>query len=345
MSHYALYISSKKAWGAMLAEIARARQSIYLEMYIMVDDASGSEFVELLARKAREGVLVKIVLDSFGSYSLSDEAVLTLRKSGAEVLFFSRWLHRLHRKLLIVDERVAISGGVNIHTRAESWVDLALRVTAHRAVSVALGLFAKTYFMAGGRDEAIRRFSQQKKTRRLSAMFVQYGTQEKHRGLKRFYMKMIAEARTSIRIVTPYFVPDRWLAAALDAAALRGVAVDILVPKVSDLWFMDRANHFSLLKMAKTGVRVFLYPRMNHAKVLVVDGREALVGSQNMDALSFNRNIESGVLISDPAVVDDIATVVQQWMSESEILNAKTYRRRWYDFVLAPVIRLFQPFL
>ena len=281
------------------------------------------------------------------------------RAAGVEVLFFSRWLHRLHRKLLVVDERVAISGGVNIHSGAESWADLAVRVSGRRAVRVALGLFAKTYFMAGGTDPAMRPFL----LRHAlfgggAAEFLRYGPDEAGEAqemqkaeaphgqtLKALYKEKLFGAARSIRLVTPYFAPDRWLVAALDAAVLRGVTVEILVPKKCDLWFMDRVNLFYILKMSRSSVSFFLYPKMNHAKVLLIDGREALVGSQNLDALSFNRNIESGVLVADPALAGEISAVVESWKAESEAFPKGAYRREWYDYVLAPVIRIFQPFL
>jgi len=329
----------------MLREIGRAEHSIYIEMYIMIDDTRGGEFIELLSQKAGSGVRVKLVLDSFGSFSLSGSAIEMLRASGVEVLFFSRWLHRLHRKLLIVDERIAITGGVNIHRGAEGWADLALRLEGRHTVRTALHLFAKTYFMAGGKDPYLHQFLQANLFRKLKTSFLHYGPHEKKKTLKRLYKEKLFEAKRSIMIVTPYFAPDRWLIGALDAAVLRGVVVAIVVPQLSDSWFMDRANRFYMQKMTKTNVQFFLFPKMNHAKVFVIDEREALVGSQNLDALSFNRNIESGVMIENQDIVRDISMIVEKWKSESERFQKARYARQWYDYVLAPIIRLLQPFL
>ena len=326
----------------MLAEIEQAEHSIFIEMYIMVDDTRGFEFIKALEKKARAGVQVKLVLDSFGSFSLSNDAIDKLRASGAEVLFFSRWLHRLHRKLLVVDEQVAITGGVNIHRDARHWADFALRMKGGRVIRTALQSFAKIYFKSGGKDSSMRRFLKHSLFAKTGASFLSYGRRMR---LKRLYKEKLFTAKHSVVLVTPYFVPDRWLVEALDGAALRGVSVDIVLPQKSDSWFMDRSNHFYILKMAKTNVRFFLYPKMNHAKIFIVDEAEALIGSQNIDALSFNRNVESGVLINDNEVVADISRIVKTWENESKIFRGNEYRRRWYDYILAPIIRLLQPFL
>ena len=326
----------------MLEEIGRARRSVCIEMYILVDDARGTEFISLLEQKARGGVRVKLVLDSFGSFGLSGKAVSALRASGVEVLFFSRWLHRLHRKLIIIDEHTAITGGVNIHREAEAWADLAVRVRNHRVVRTALRLFCMTYFRAGGKDASLRPFLRHDPLAAPGTSFLSYGPRTK---LKHVYQEHIFGAQKTIKLATPYFAPGRWLMAALDAAALRGVQVDVIVPQTTDSWFMDRVNRFYMKKMERTKVRFFLYPGMNHAKVLVLDDEAALVGSQNLDSLSFEFNLESGILMNDPDVVEHVFRIMEEWERESKIFHANSYVRRWYDRILAPLIRLFQPFL
>ncbi len=345
MTRYAFYTSSKIAWHAMLREVERAERSICLEMYILVDDdADGALFIDALVAKARRGVAVRLVLDGFGSFSLSRAALEKLKDAGAEVIFFSHWLERLHRKLLIVDEHIAIAGGVNIHAGARLWTDLAFKVSGRHSVRLALHAFAKTYTRAGGTDPAIAAYAKHS-AGKTKVDFLHHWPGERRRTLRHLYEEKLRAAQSSVLLVTPYFVPDRWLMALLDQAALRGVRVDVIIPKLSDSWFMDRANHFYLLQMQKTKVHFFLYPKMNHAKVLVVDESEALVGSQNLDSLSFNRNAESGVVFSDTEVVGRILRIVTVWKGESRPIEEERYTRQWYDYVLAPVIRLFQPFL
>ena len=107
---YKFYTNSESAWQAMFETISSAKESVSLEMYIFIDDMKAINFLELLAKKAREGVRVSIVLDSFGSADMSSAGIRTLRDSGAEVFFFSHLLHRPHRKILIIDERIAFIG-------------------------------------------------------------------------------------------------------------------------------------------------------------------------------------------------------------------------------------------
>ena len=326
----------------MLGELERADRSIYLEMYIMIDDVQGKVFMRILEQKAEEGLSVKLVLDSFGSLDLSTATVERLRNKGVEVLFFSRWLHRLHRKLLIIDERVVITGGVNIHRSAETWADLAIRIKGDKVVRTALRFFTRTYFTSGGTDVRMRRFLKQNSTGISGSSFLSSGPRYK---FKHLYRDKIAGAVHSVCLVTPYFAPGRWLMGVLDTAALRGVSVTILVPATCDSWFMDRVNRFYMTKMQKTNVQFFLYPEMNHAKVLVLDQTEVFVGSTNIDSLSFNYNLESGVLIKDAIEIRKVDDIVDGWMSESEPFEGDTFRPRWYDRLLSPVIRLFQPFL
>ena len=341
MARHTFFTTSRRAWIAMLSEIEQAKTSIFIEMYIMVDDMQGNKFIEILKRKAREGVKVKLVLDSFGSFSLSNDAISELRKSGAEVLFFSRFLHRMHRKILIVDENILITGGVNIHRSAEGWEDLSLRVKSRFVVRVALRLFANSYYKVGGQDAALRKFLKGSKSSRNETRFFSFGP---HKRLKQLYKEKLFAAKQSIQIVTPYFVPGRWLRAALDTAVLRGVAVEIIVPKISDSWFMDRANYFYISKLKKS-FQFVLFPRMNHSKILIVDKAGVLVGSQNLDALSFDYNLESGVFMTEPEAVQSVVQIVEEWKRESEIFRAEAYTPRWYDYILSPIVRLLQPFL
>ncbi|MBI4993789.1 hypothetical protein HZC33_02425 [Candidatus Wolfebacteria bacterium] len=141
---YKFYTTSESAWAAMLKDIKAAKKSIYLEMYIFVDNTSGYNFFEILKQKADEGVKVKIIIDSFGSSELSQKMIDELRKVGAEVLFFSYWFERIHKKILIIDENIVFLGGVNIHKFFRKWNDLQIRLEGSIA-KYSLRSFARIY--------------------------------------------------------------------------------------------------------------------------------------------------------------------------------------------------------
>ena len=126
--NYKFFTNSEKAWKAMFEAILNAKKSIYLEMYIFQNDMKEFDFFHLLKEKAKQGLQVKLILDSFGSAGLSDSAISELKEAGVEMLFLSYLLHRMHRKVLIVDERVAFIGGVNLHRDSRFWNDLMVKI-------------------------------------------------------------------------------------------------------------------------------------------------------------------------------------------------------------------------
>src|SRR3989338_7537733 len=128
MKNYKFLTNSERAWRAMYEAISNAQKSIYLEMYIFDDGMTEFDFFKLLLQKAKQGLKVKLIMDSLGSSGLSGEAVSELDKAGVEVLSLSYLLHRMHRKVLVVDELVAFVGGVNLHQNSRFWNDLMVSI-------------------------------------------------------------------------------------------------------------------------------------------------------------------------------------------------------------------------
>ncbi len=341
------FTNSEKSWEAMLGAMMSARESIYMEMYIFSDDMSEYNFFSVLERKAKEGVRVRIILDSFGSLSLSNDSVARLRASGAEVIFLSKFLHRLHRKILIIDERVAFLGGVNIHKSAQMWTDLMVRIEG-KIVERVVRLFARDYVNAGGHDIEIAIKNKKVFFHKTQTWVVSHSPLKNKFGLKTAYKKHINEAKTRITLVTPYFMPKRWLLAHLHQAILRGVEVNILVPKSVEESFydiMNKANYFYMYRAGKLGVNFYLEPFMNHAKLMIVDGREAIVGSQNLDFLSFELNSEIGVFFKDQDTLGKLESIVAKWKKETTLFDPKDYTPSLIDSVLSHILNFFVRFL
>ena len=131
---YKFFTNSERAWRAMFEAIKDAEESVYLEMYIFTNDMTQYDFLQLLKEKARKGLQVKIILDALGSRELSDKAIAGLRESGAELIFLSHFFHRTHRKILIVDERRAFVGGVNMSQKFRFWNDLVAEVRGNKGL-------------------------------------------------------------------------------------------------------------------------------------------------------------------------------------------------------------------
>lgn len=320
---YKLYTSSQKAWDGMLEAMAAARQSIYLEMYIFLDDTETThDFFSLLEAKARAGLEVVIVADYFGSYSLSAKAIKALRAAGVEFLYFNHWFRHTHRKILIIDQKVAFLGGVNIARKISNWLDLQIRLEGH-IVEPLLKSFAHAYELAGGKREAILQFRRRLLTKKIKSWVTDnLGVVNRPYYLNNYYKTRLSEAQRSITIVTPYLLPPHWLIRLLDEAAQRGVQVEVLIPNDTDIKPINRVNYLNACRLASFGARVYLMPAMNHAKIMIIDGQEGVIGSQNMDVLSFNFNIEAGVFFRQKDLIDDLARIVTHWKEGAVTLEA-----------------------
>ncbi len=342
---YKFFANSQKSWQAMYDIMFSAKKSIYLEMYIFQDDMVDFNFLELMKEKAKNGIRVKVILDFFGSYSLSNKVIFGLKEAGVELIFQSYFLHRTHRKILIVDEKIAFIGGVNFHQSASLWDDLMVQVKG-QLVFFIVKSFAKVYAECGGKDSLILIHNKSKIFKdTLHDWLVEHSPIKNKYNLKKIYKKHLSHAKVSITIVTPYLMPKRWLIGALHQASLRGVSVDILVPRNTDSYFIDRVNHFYMHKLSKLGINFYLEPQMNHAKIMVIDSKEAIVGSNNLDYLSFELNSEVGIFFNEPIAIHKISEIIKKWAKDVVIFDTKTYKMKWFDYILYLIIKVFYKIL
>ncbi|MES3032117.1 MAG: phosphatidylserine/phosphatidylglycerophosphate/cardiolipin synthase family protein [Patescibacteria group bacterium] len=337
------FTNSEKAWKVMFESITNARQSIYLEMYIFNNDMKEFNFFHLLKAKAKLGLRVKLILDSFGSAGLSNGAMLELREAGVEILTMSYLLHRMHRKVLVVDERIAFIGGVNLYQKSRFWNDLMVRIKGNLVKKVTAS-FKKSYVNAGGIDPLLLDKSEKMKREKVDTWIVEHSPEKNRSNFKRIYKNYLNGARQNIIFITPYFIPKRWLRAALHQAVLRGVEVEVLVPKHTDHFIVDRVNYFYIYKISKLGIKFYMEKKMNHAKAIIIDSREAMVGSQNLDFLSFDFNSEVGIFFKDLEVVSKLEDIASDWKQDAVLFDHRTYQPKWFDYILSPLINIFHIF-
>ena len=324
----------------MLEAIVAARESVYLEMYRFDTDTEGFNFTDELAKSARNGVKVIVILDVLGSWTLSKEGIERLKKSGVEVLFYSFFLRRTHRKILIVDGKTAFVGGVNIRGKYTFWKDLQVKVTG-KVVESIVRSFARVYHECGGRDVALTSILPRSVLAKTKFWFLERGIGKREHLLRKYYEDRIKNAEKSIVFVTPYLLPPRWLIAHLHQAILRGVIVEILLPYATDHRLANRANWSFAAFLSRLGARCYFMKGMNHAKAILIDSREGMVGSGNLDFLSFNWNIEAGIFFSEPAMVRDLAKIVHGWKSKATLFDQSKAKFHWYDIPMAFLLRLF----
>lgn len=342
---YKLYTTSLKAWDAMLAAIESAKKSIYLEMYIFLGDTTEShDFIGQLIRKAKEGAKVIIVADSFGSSELKKESIESLRQAGVEFIFFSTWLRHIHRKILIIDEEIAFIGGVNIGKSFAEWNDLQLNLRG-RIVKALLKSFAYTYEMAGGKNLRILKFRDKSLGKKLRTWLLEHRPNKNIYALKDVYIEKIPQAKKSIKIVTPYFGPPRWLVALLDEARKRNVSIEIYLPRKTDFPLVSRIHLRYMCNLSPLGIRFFLLNKMNHAKILLLDDEESFVGSSNFDFLSLNILSEAGVFSKQKKLAVELKEIIENWKKESDEFVPQKFKMKFLDYIILALAKVIFPLL
>jgi len=343
---YKFYTTSYKVWEDMLTAIQHSQCSIYWESFMFIDsedDQLITEIFEILAKKANAGITVKIIADSFGSFYLSAKAKKYLEDAGAEVLFFRnyKFWKRNHKKILIVDEKTAFIGGVNLAKQHRHSLDLHLRIEEVHIIQHLLRSFAKTYYLSGGKNTINIKKSQFAK---LKIQFIEHWPMQKGRTLKKYYQKAFLSARNNITIATPYFVPHVWMIKILHQAAKRGVRIDIIIPEKTNHFFNNVANYVFASLVYKPNINFYFVKKFIHAKALLIDDTEGLVGSQNIDAASFDYNIESGVAFQRQDMVKNLKMVLEEWKQNSQLLNF-AQNKKWHHRLLEVIFKLLHPVL
>lgn len=334
---YKIYIKTEKAWDAMLQAINRAKSSIFFEMYTFVDNTEEShDFIEILQKKALSGVSIKLVMDSFGSAEFTENSIKKLRDAGVEILFFKTLFRHTHRKILVIDEKIAYVGGINITKFYKKWDDLQIRIEG-KVVKYVIKSFAKLYKYCGGKDHLVLKYEKEFRTSKGKVWFFEHSPLRNSFRLSKYYRDKIDMAKKNILIVTPYFMPNRWLIKSLKKAAKRGVNVEIIMPEIADHpKIANVPNYFYMQKLYKHDIKFFLTKEMIHSKMMLVDEEEGILGSQNIDIISFDLNIESGIFFTDEELIKELSLVAENWKKDSVIYSPKMRNTHlldlFYDF-------------
>ncbi|HRY62267.1 MAG TPA: phosphatidylserine/phosphatidylglycerophosphate/cardiolipin synthase family protein [Candidatus Paceibacterota bacterium] len=330
---YKFFNNSEDTWLAMFEAIKGATESIYWESYIFSNDTSHYlNFFKLLRDKASVGVHVVIVLDGFGSlwFSMNEELLSELKRHGVEVLFWNDWFHRIHKKILIIDEEVAFLGGVNIAHSFKKWQDLHIKISGKKIVKSIVRSFANSYYYGGGRDGRLVSLKRGWKTMKAEIWLLDHFPNAGKFLLKRYYTEKISLATERVTIVTPYFAPKKWLTDLLKKTVERGVEVEVLIPRSGDLRVARISNNIFASHLSQYGIKFYLMNHMNHAKALVVDNRVGLLGSNNIDSQSFDFNIEASLSFEKEEMVNDLRRIVDGWKKDSVLFENGKHNHKWY---------------
>lgn len=354
---------------ALERAITDATQHIHLEYYIWEPDDVGSHFRDLLAAAAARGVEVRLLYDALGSPSIKRSFWKPLVDAGGEVLAFNplRWtrpsssvlIHnfRSHRKMAICDGRVGFLGGINMHNPAtatrsgkDAWRDQHVEIVGE-PVRKLQRLFLENWTYAGGT------FKLSHKTMPLyfppathaakgvAVQILASGPDEDTAALHAFFLAALSTARTRVWIETPYLIPDEPLESALRIADLRGVEVQVIVPREGDSKLVTMASNTYCDSLHKAGIQVFQYgPPMLHAKTMVVDDTVALVGTANLDNRSFRLNFEVAAAFYDAKVINHLARRFEEDRKHSRTLSTRR-RSAGLTQIMESIARLTSPVL
>ncbi|MGI4951916.1 MAG: phospholipase D-like domain-containing protein [Janthinobacterium lividum] len=334
-----MFQNGDEAFPPMLAAIAAARTSIGLSTYIFRDDEWGGRFVEALAAAARRGVAVRVLIDGFGGGWLLSRAYRRLRREGVPA---TRFLHSLlpwrmpfinlrsHKKILVVDGIVGFTGGMNIadenvmatrprhpvqdtHFRLDGPVvaQLTEAFAQDWAYATREQLTGAAWFplfeAAGDADERLAPAGH------ATGRVIDSGPDEDMEKIEFAILEALATARDSVSVMTPYFLPDERLMSALSLAAMRGVAVDLVIPERSNHFYVDGATRANVAPILRDGVRIWRCPPpFRHSKVMVVDAEWCLIGSCNWDIRSFRLNFELCVELYDTGLAAELEALMRR---------------------------------
>jgi cardiolipin synthase len=332
-----------QTFGAMLAAIREARESINAELYIFNRGSVGTEFARALAERAGAGVEVRVLVDGFGS-SLGDleEEMLA---AGVRVAVFKplriysldRIGNRTHRRILTVDGRVGFCGGFGIDDRwkgnarnPSEWRETNVRVEGPVVSQLQHVFFEDWVHTTGEVLHGGRQFPSIEPAGEVLAQAIGSSRNDQSSMAKLLYYMAIQAARKRIWIENAYFVPDSQIRQGLVAAAARGVDVKVLVPgKYIDSPNVRQAARFHYGELLDGGVEIYEYlPTMLHNKVMVVDGLWTSIGSINFVNRSFKKNAEVSITIYDRGFTRDVETTIEDDLASSERFTKEKWKKR-----------------
>jgi cardiolipin synthase len=342
--------SGTEYFPALEAEIRAAKTEIHLETYIFAGDATGLRFTDALCQAARRGVRVRVLVDGFGSRDMPREFHEQFREAGVRVFIYrpeiSRFrfrrhrLRRMHRKLVVIDGRVAFSGGINIIDDLSEpgdtspRYDYAVRITGplletiHRDAQRLWGQVAWVNLRHRWRPQQRIKVIAQRAGDQRAAFLVRDNLRHRTE-IEEAYLEAIAGAREEIVIANAYFFPGIRFRRALMAAASRGVRVVLLLQGRVEYVLLHYASRALYGSLIDAGIEIHEYqPSFLHAKVAVIDGHWSTVGSSNIDPFSLMLAREANVVIEDRAFAAQLRSSLEQAMQ-----NGALYIRRkaWHD--------------
>lgn len=335
----------------LLNDIRNAKETIHIQFYIFANDKISKVVKEELIKKAEQGVEVRLLYDSVGSFNTYKYNFKKLKKAGGQIAeFFPPFLkikilnlyanHRNHRKIVVIDGKVGYTGGTNIRkdhmglkNRLSPWRDANIRLTGG-AVHSLQNIFLSDWRYSTSDKKPTNYYLTEKyfpkpdKINGVAMQVVGSGPDNNKESIKECMIKMIVNAKKYIKIQTPYFIPDDTFMGALKLALLSGVKVEIMVPKKIDHLYVHWASYSYLNEFLELGGKVLVYNGFLHSKVLFVDDKLLTLGSCNIDIRSFSLNFEDNIVVYNREKVLEYKNLYNQDMLMCTEYTMYHYKRK-----------------
>jgi len=361
-----VFTTGEEKYESLLRDIEQARQHIHLQYFIIENDETGERLVKLLERKAREGVQVRVLYDYVGSFYVRSRVLKRMRAAGIEVhpfmkLTFTQFLFRLnwrnHRKIVVIDGRVGYVGGMNIANRyvtgdkhQPAWRDTHLRIVGESVTAMQYSFAIDWDFTTRQLLTTTPMHHQEVVTPSANNYLVQMvssGPTSRWNNISFVFFKAITQAKHSLYIQTPYFLPSDSLLKAMQSAALAGVDVRLMIPRKPDSIMLRLATGSYLKECLMAGIKIYLYePTMMHAKVVIVDDEFVTTGSTNFDFRSFEHNFEFNALVYGKEFNSKMKAIFEADMQQCTRESLGKWKQRpLLQKALESIIRLISPIL
>ncbi len=357
-----LFTHAQEKFAALEEDIRRAKHHIHIQYYIVEKGELGNRIANLLASKAKQGVEVRFIYDDVGSWKTPSSFFKPMELAGVQVapflevrfpLFTNRVNYRNHRKVVVIDGTVGYVGGMNIADRYlngggyGNWTDLHARITGRGVYGLQSAFLLDWFYARQAYFSTEQYFPPMPAVGKNPMQIVTSGPIGVHRSIAMGLLRAVASAKQSIRIQTPYFIPSESVLNALQVAALSGVNVQIIIPRVQDTWVASKASRSFVKELINSNIKVYFYENgFAHTKLVIIDEMLTILGSANMDVRSFEHNFEINAFIYGKETTERAIEIFDNDLRHSSPIDVARWdnRGRWTRFkesacrLLAPLL-------
>lgn len=358
------YLSpGEKFHPRFLEELSKAEKYIFIEFFILAEGKMWNEVHSILKEKAKKGVEIKIIFDDFGSIKRQSKGFISrLRSEGIEVSIFNPinpimnifMNNRDHRKIVVIDGKTAMTGGINIGDeyineveRFGYWLDSAVIIKGN-AVKSFVAMFCCMWEFTTGKRIRIKEYMVDAPAEN-DGFVLPYcdGPLNGKNPAEGLYMQILNTAQKYVYIMTPYLIIDNNMINSLEMAAKSGIDVRIMTPYIPDKWYVHPVTQYNYHQLLEAGIKIYEYtPGFIHSKIFVSDDRVATIGTVNMDYRSFVFHFECGTWICDSNTVFDIREHFKSLIPQCREITIESWKRRSVkDKLKQWILHIFAPFM